>query len=50
MSKKIKRADYIRSLSDQKLILYIYYNNHGFTKGLKKLSEWLQEEIEVQDE
>jgi len=49
MSKKIKRADYIRSLSDQELILYIYYNNHGFTKGLKKLSEWLKEEIEVQE-
>ena len=48
MSKKIKRADYIRSLSDEDLMLYIYHNSRYFSKGMKRLTEWLQEEIEVQ--
>ncbi|GEM_PF-1903967 len=45
--KKIKRADYIRSLSDEDLMMYIYRNSRYFTKGMKRLTEWLQEEIEV---
>lgn len=45
--KKIKRADYIRSLSDEDLMLYIYHNSRYFSKGMKRLTEWLQEEIEV---
>lgn len=45
--RKIKRADYIRSLSDDDLMLYIYHNSRYFSKGMKRLTEWLQEEIEV---
>jgi hypothetical protein len=48
MSKKIKRANYIRSLSDEDLMMYIYRNSRCFSRGMKKLTEWLQEEIEVQ--
>ena len=49
MSKKIKRADYIRSLSDEDLMMYIYRNSRCFSRGMKKLTEWLQEEIEVEE-
>jgi hypothetical protein len=45
--RKMKRADYIRSLSDEDLMLYIYHNSRYFSKGMKRLAEWLQEEIEV---
>lgn len=48
MKKKVKRADYIRSLSDEDLMLYIYHNSRYFSKGMKRLTEWLQEEVEVE--
>ena len=48
--KKIKRADYIRSLGDEDLMMYIYQHSRYFTKGMKRLTEWLLEEIEVPDE
>lgn len=46
---KIKRVEYIRSLSDEDMVLYIYLNSKHFIKGMKRLTEWLQEEIEVQE-
>lgn len=44
----MKRADYIRSLSDEELKMYIYHNSRYFTKGMKRLTEWLLEEIEIE--
>lgn len=46
----MKRAEYIRKLSDEELAMYLYYNKNSTRLGYKKLIDWIKEEINPEEE
>lgn len=46
----MKRAEYIRKLSDEDLALYLYLNKKHTGMGYKKITTWVNEEIRPEDE
>ena len=39
------RGEYIRSLSDEDLALYLYLNKKDTGMGYKKITTWVKEEV-----
>lgn len=46
----MKRADYIRMLSNEELALYLYFNKKKTGLGIKRITEWVNEEINPEEE
>lgn len=44
------RGDYIRSLSDTDLAMYLYFNKSSTRLGYKKLIDWIKEEVKPEEE
>lgn len=44
------RGEYIRSLPDEELALYLYHNKKQTGLGMRKIAEWVKEEIKPEEE
>lgn len=47
---EMTRSEFIRSLSDEELALYLYINKKHTSLGLRRLTEWLAEELKTRED
>lgn len=50
MENEMTRSEFIRSLSDEELAMYLYLNKKHTRLGLRRLTEWLAEEIKTKED